>query len=107
MDGPTERSEEIRKAFEKEILALTRDDFKVRFPKKKRLMANWTPGGIKAAVNKLLADPQVHMVIAIGVFSSNEVGHRRKLSKPVSRPLSWTASSKGCRTRTAKAACAT
>ena len=87
MDGPTERSEEIRKAFEKEILALTRDDFKVRFPKKKRLMANWTPAGIKAAVNKLLADPQVHMVIAIGVFSSNEVGHRRKLSKPVVAPF--------------------
>ncbi len=87
MDGPTERSEEIRKAFEQEIIALTRDDFKVRFPKNRRLLADWTRGGIKAAVNKLLADPQVHMVIAIGVFSSNEVGHRRKLSKPVVAPF--------------------
>ena len=83
LDGPSEIAPNISKDFEKEILALVGDEFKLRFPNAKRLQADWTLTGIKKAVDQLLADPEVDLIITLGAFSSHEIATRKQLSKPV------------------------
>lgn len=83
LDGPSERTAPLRAALEREILELAGDEFKIRFPKNKQLQANWTAVRITAAVDQLLADPQVDLIITLGVISSHDIAHRKKLSKPV------------------------
>ena len=73
VDGPWDRNDQIRTAFEQEILNLTRGEFDVRFPPEKRIEADWTVAGVRAALDRLLADPEVRIVIAAGVLASNEV----------------------------------
>lgn len=87
IDGPWERNDEIRTAFEREILDLTRGDFDVRFPPGVRIEADWTVGGVRAALDRLLDDPEVHIVIAAGVLASNEACRRGALPKPVVAPI--------------------
>lgn len=83
LDGPSEKAAPIRAALEREVLALAGEEFKIRFPKNKRLQANWTANGITAAVDRLLADPQVDLIITLGVISSHDIARRKELSKPV------------------------
>ena len=87
IDGPWERNDEIRAAFEREILDLTRGDFDVRFPPGVRIEADWTVGGVRAALDRLLDDPEVQIVIAAGVLASNEACRRGALPKPVVAPI--------------------
>ena len=70
-DGPWERNDEIRSLFQKEILDLMQGDYDVRFPRDKLIVADWTVGRVKAALDRLLADPEVDLVIASGVLASN------------------------------------
>ncbi len=66
----------------REILELTRGEFDVRFPGEKRLHGNWSPAGVKRAVDLLLADPDVDLVLALSPLSSHEVAHRKPIPKP-------------------------
>ena len=62
LDGPWERNDETLAVFQKETLDLTRPEFDVRFPPDKRLLADFTLAGVQAAVDGLLADPDVDLV---------------------------------------------
>ena len=66
----------------REIRELTRGEFDVRFPEEKRLHGNWTADGVKRAVDLLLADPDVDMVLALSPLSSHDVAHRGMIPKP-------------------------
>ncbi len=66
----------------REIRELTRGEFDVRFPEEKRLHGNWTADGVKRAVDLLLADPDVDLVLALSPLSSHEVAHRGAIPKP-------------------------
>jgi outer membrane protein TolC/ABC-type uncharacterized transport system substrate-binding protein len=85
-DGPWERNDELRVLFEREILGLTRGEFEVRFPEDKRIIADWSLEGIRRAGDRLLADPEVDMIIALGAIASNDFCHRGDLPKPVIAP---------------------
>ncbi len=87
IDGPWERNDEIRSLFQKEILDLLQRDYDVRFPRDKLIVADWTVGRVKAALDRLLADPEVDLVIASGVLASNDVCRRGPLPKPVVAPF--------------------
>jgi len=87
IDGPWERNVEIRTAFEREILELTRGEFDVTLPADKRIEADWTVAGVREALDRLLADPEVHIVIAAGVLASNEACRRGSPPKPVVAPI--------------------
>ena len=87
IDGPWERNEQIREAFEREALDLVGREFDVRFPADKRVVGNWTTSGTRDGLNRLLADPTVDIIIASGPLASNEAGHRTNLSKPVIAPF--------------------
>ncbi len=86
-DGYWERSDEIRALFQHEILELTRGEFDVRFPADKHIQGNWTVSNIQAAVDALLTDREVDMVLALGVIASNDVCWRGDLPKPVIAPF--------------------
>ncbi len=66
-----------------EIAALTHDEFDVRFPDDKLLGGNWTMADMRAALDRLLADPEVDLVLTIGVFSSALGCQTPDLPKPL------------------------
>jgi len=87
IDGPWERNKEIRDLFEKEIRDLLSGEFDVRFPADKRIVADWTPEGVYKANAKLLADPEVDILLSVGVLASNCVCLQTGLPKPVLAPV--------------------
>lgn len=82
-DGPSERNEEIRRIFESEIIALLEGEFTAQFPPQVRLEADWTAAGVKGAVSQLLADPEVDLVVTLGILSSADASLRGPLRKPL------------------------
>lgn len=87
VDGPWHSNEPIRQLFEQEILTLARDEFDVRFPESKRRVADHTAAGVKNALDRLLADPEVNLILALGPIASNDACHRGDLPKPVVAPF--------------------
>ena len=75
------------KLFPQEILELTRGEFNVQFPSNKQVRGDWTVGGVKKAVDYLLTDPTVDLVLALGVLASQEVSVRTSLPKPAVAPF--------------------
>jgi outer membrane protein TolC len=86
-DGPQERAM-LRRDFilaeARNVLGTTLD---IRMPDEKRLEGGWTREGIRAALDRLLADPEVDIVLALGLVSSYEAAHRESLAKPVIAPI--------------------
>lgn len=87
IDGPWEQNDEITRTFEQEVVDLTGREFDVTFPESKRVIGDWTVGGVSRGLDGLLADPEVDIVITAGVLGSNEAGHRGVFAKPVIAPF--------------------
>lgn len=75
------------KLFLKEILELTRGEYDVTFPKDRFVHGNWSVKGIKKAVDYLLADPSIDLVLALGVLASHDIARRPFLPKPAVAPF--------------------
>jgi outer membrane protein len=86
-DGPTGRLPDITPLVKEEILKLTSEEFDVRFPETKSIEGNWEIEEIERSVDKLLADPEVDLLITLGYSATNYVCHKEKLPKPVVAPL--------------------
>lgn len=87
IDGPWERNEEVRMLFEQEISDLTSGEFDVRFAAEKRIVADWSISGVDNALDQLFADPEVDVVMAMGLIASDNVCRRADLPKPVIAPF--------------------
>ncbi len=87
IDGPWERNDEIRQMIHHETATLTDGEFDVRFPADKDITADWTTDGVRQALDALLADPEVDLVIASGVLASIDAVQRSPLPKPVIAPF--------------------
>lgn len=87
LDGPWRGNTLIASVIQQEINDLTGGEFDVRFPADKLLTGDWTPAGVKKAVDQLLGDPQVNIVLAMGVLATSDVGQRPRLDKPVLAPF--------------------
>jgi outer membrane protein TolC/ABC-type uncharacterized transport system substrate-binding protein len=87
MDGPWDLNLQVVSTFKEEIQDLTQNEFNVRFPEDKMIVADWTQDGILTAFRKLLNDPAVDIIIAGGVISSQEVTKLAQLAKPVLAPV--------------------
>ncbi len=92
LDGPQppgsgrvvlQRRDELLQTVREQTVALTRRQFDVRFPDDKQVAADWTRAGIRRAVDRLLADPEVDVVVSVGPFCTNELVRRTDLPKPV------------------------
>ncbi len=86
-DGPWPHDARINETFESEILTLLGRRYDVRFPDSKRLEADWTLARIRANFDTLMSDPEVDIVVTLGVLSSIEACHRTDLLKPVVAPF--------------------
>lgn len=75
------------KLFLKEILDLTRGEYEVIFPQNRFVHGNWSVKGIKKAVDFLLADPSIDLVLALGVLASHDISRRPFLPKPAVAPF--------------------
>jgi outer membrane protein len=87
IDGPWERNDEVLELFKQEILELTRGEFDVRFAPEKTIVADWTSARVAQALDTLFADPDVDLVLAMGVLASDVVCRRAVIEKPVVAPF--------------------
>ena len=85
-DGPKKRDILPWDLLRKEIDDLLGKDFSVQFPDDKQRDGGWTLTGVRQTLDKLLADPEVDVVMAMGFFSSHEASKVGRLSKPVIAP---------------------
>ena len=84
VDGPWSIDREAgRSAFARELTELMQGEFEVRVPKDRMLVADYTAAGVEEALDRLLADAEVDMVIAGGAIASHVAARRRGLPKPV------------------------
>ena len=86
-DGPTARAMMTPAFIRDEALNVLGTSLDMRIPEDKRLHGNWTREGIRAALDRHLSDPEVDVVITLGLLASYEAAHREPLSKPVIAPF--------------------
>jgi outer membrane protein TolC len=82
MDGPASGGGQEFAVYEKEISELLGEEYEVRFPESKRIEADWSSTGVKAALDRLLADPEVDQVFASGLIGSHVLARSGPLMKP-------------------------
>jgi len=76
-----------KQLIQKEILSLTKGEFDVRFPSSVQIHGGWSIQKIRKALDALLKNPSVDMILTLGLLSSNEAVQRSQFSKPVIAPF--------------------
>ena len=74
---------EIRDLVGQELLALTRDEFDVRLPAHLVVVADGTAAGIAGAIERLIANEEVAIVVTQGLLSSELAARGAPWPKPV------------------------
>ncbi|MFC1528915.1 TolC family protein, partial [Candidatus Latescibacterota bacterium] len=87
LDGPWDRNDEIFALFKKEIYDLLSREFDIRFPSDKSIIGDWTKEGVHSALERLITDPEVDIVLAGGILASAEVCQRSEFPRPVIAPF--------------------
>ncbi len=87
LDGPWGRNAELLEHFHAELSGLLAEEFELRFPEAYRYEADWTASGIRSAVDRALANPDVDLVLALGLLSGHDLGTRGDLPKPGFAPF--------------------
>lgn len=87
MDGPSAMSARVQTLLRDEIRELTQREFEVRWPEQHQIVADWSLTGVRDAVEQLLADDTVDLVITLGLLSSQYAATRGDLPRPVIAPV--------------------
>ena len=87
MDGPWVGHEALRSLYELEMHELLDAEFEVRFPADKRRLAEWSLPSVDEDLTALLDDPEVDVVLALGVAASHQSLRRGPLPKPTLAPM--------------------
>ncbi len=82
-DGPRSRSLIPLAGIEAEVVTLTAGEFDVRFPGDKSLEGDWTLAGASRVLEQQLDDPDVDIIICLGVMTCHVAGRHPELAKPV------------------------
>jgi outer membrane protein len=82
-DGPAQFDPLPVSLLLEEAGAVLGGDTRIESPPRLRRNGGWTIPGINAALDALLADPEVDVVVAVGLISSNQAARRANLPKPV------------------------
>lgn len=90
-DGPMEDSENIRAVFEAEIKQLTAGDFVLEFPDAARIDGGWSLEKISAGLDLLETDPNVDVVLVLGLAAGRLAAQQKKLQKPTFVPFGFNA----------------
>ena len=81
-DGPTQKEFLSEQSVRKEIVDLLGNEFNVVFVDSTKTTADWTLSGINRVLEQNYADPNVELIVTLGVVSSNEVAKRKSFPKP-------------------------
>ncbi|NIM15855.1 MAG: TolC family protein [Candidatus Aminicenantes bacterium] len=87
IDGYWYRNDEVMEMFKKEIFDLLAGEYDVKFSKDNIIVGDWTAQSAKAGLDRWLKDPNIDVVLAMGMLASNEVCRRPHLEKPVIAPF--------------------
>lgn len=87
LDGPPLRYADLADLIRTETLTLLRRDFEAEIPDEKILTGDWTVPGIRAALERLLADPEVSIIIAAGPIAGHVASTFGDLPKPLVAPF--------------------
>lgn len=82
-DGPVERRYIPLAAIERELEALVGREFEVSLPVDYQRHGGWQVAGIAEALDSLLADPAVDIIITAGLIATHTAAHHPNLTKPV------------------------
>jgi len=94
-DGPTPLFQLRTPLFQEEINALTKGEFDIRYPKDMQLDGNSNRKDVNKALDNLLANKDVDLILALGPVASNQAAKRKHLNKPVISPLIFDAELQG------------
>ncbi len=83
VDGPWERNESLMDALQKEIRDVLGKDVQVIFPPQAMLVGDWTLAKARTLNEQLLRDPQVDLILGMGLITSQDLATRGPLPKPV------------------------
>ncbi len=83
MDGPDQRQTYLVELLRSEIRDLLAAEFDLDMPAEASIQADYTIGGIEEGLERLLADPEVDVIVTFGAISSHVAARRPQLEKPV------------------------
>ncbi len=86
-DGPSAVIERLQTQFTEELAALTGKEFILRIGATKSLNGEWSMEKLQQAHQQLQADPEVDMILALGIAAGQVALHSRSLRKPTFAPL--------------------
>jgi outer membrane protein len=86
-DGPMAREELPVAQLLQEAQAVLDGDPHVEIPARLQRHGGWSIAGINAALDAALADPEVDVIVTLGLISSNQAARRSTLQKPVIAPF--------------------
>lgn len=87
LDGPWERNDGILNLFQLEIKNLLERDYQVAFNSEHIVISDWKRENIKTAIEIMLRDPKIDIVVSAGAVGSDIVSHMTNLPKPVIAPF--------------------
>ena len=90
-DGPWARQGGWVDSFKTEITTILEGEYEVQFPEGSSLQGDWSAAGIESALDRLLGDGEVDLILALGHVSSSLAAARGNLSKPVVAPFVFSA----------------
>jgi len=82
-DGPARVNTLFRSIVEKEIKSLMAGQVEIVFVRHPQLTGQWTMESIRAVNDRLLSDPNVDIIVSLGILAAHDLCHRKNLSKPV------------------------
>jgi len=83
VDGPGEVESMQAETVKDEIRRLLQGRHEIRFAPEHQITSDWTAAGVRSAVDRLLAESSVDIVLTTGVLGSNDAAQRPSLAKPV------------------------
>jgi outer membrane protein TolC len=95
-DGPILRHDGFVDLFKRELEGVTAGTATVEFPGAAVVDGRWTPEGVNAALDELLARTDVDVILAAGVGVSANVCARTATAKPVVVPFTFGDCAAGC-----------
>jgi outer membrane protein TolC/ABC-type uncharacterized transport system substrate-binding protein len=86
-DGPSERGAPLRAVFLNEMREVNRGEFDIQAPAELQVEGDRTLTGVRAALDRVLANPRTDLVVTLGVLASQAAAQRADLPKPVVAPF--------------------
>ncbi len=87
VDGPWARNAAMRELLKNGIAEVLGKDARVEFPHGAFLIGNWTKDSVRQLDDRLLADPEIDLVLGMGLITSQDLATRGPLAKPVIAPI--------------------